>query len=644
MPHHTPRLDRDDLPASPAQGDTFAQIAAARLTRRGFLGVMASALGAACATPSGGADPAPDALAPKPDATSTLRFAELAHGRDAGLHVSPGHEAQVVIRWGDPVLPGALAFNPQQQRPEDQARQFGMNNDHIAWFSLPPGSEASDHGLLAINHEYSEPPLMFPGSPRPKDLDRAQMEVDLLANGMSIIEVKRGEDRQWRVVEGSAYARRITPRTPVRFEGPAAGHTRMQTNDSPDGRAGLGTFGGCAGGVTPWGTVLTAEENVDTFFLGSPTGSAEAAGLARFGYKDDPDPMRGWGLLFPRFDVQKSTREINHFGWIVEIDPYDPSFVPRKRTALGRIKHEGCGLTVDKATGRVVGYMGDDQKFEYIYKFVSKNSYKPNDRAANLDLLNEGTLYAAKFEADGVVRWLPLVFGEGPLTTANGFDSQGEVVIDARRAADLLGATRMDRPEDIEVNPVTGVAYVMLTRNEKRKEDERDAANPRARNIAGHIVELTAPGGDHTALEARWDFLLMAGDPDAPDGGARYHEGISKDGWFVAPDNCAFDRSGRLWVTTDTSMSHDFADGIWACDVQGPGRALTRHFLRAPVGAEVTGPCFTPDNTTFFCSIQHPGEESTFDAPSTRWPDFQDGMPPRAAVVAVSRTDGAPIG
>lgn len=218
------------------------------------------------------------------------------------------------------------------------------------------------------------------------------------------------------------------------------------------------------------------------------------------------------------------------------------------------------------------------------------------------------------------------------------------MLIEARRAADLLGATRMDRPEDIEVNPVTGSAFVMLTRNKKRTEDQTNPANPRSHNEGGHVVEIFPLDGDHTAPEARWDFLLLAGDINKPLHAARYHEAISENGWFVSPDNCTFDKQGRIWISTDGANSHGFADGIWACDVTGTGRALTRHFLRAPLGAEVTGPCFTPDNSTFFCSIQHPAEDSSFDQPSTRWPDFSPQMPPRSSVVAVRREDGEPLG
>ena len=331
-------------------------------------------------------------------------------------------------------------------------------------------------------------------------------------------------------------------------------------------------------------------------------------------------------------------------GWVVEFDPYDPTWKPKKRTALGRFRHEAATTHVSKGN-RVVMYSGDDARFEYVYKFVCARPFRPGDREANRDLVDEGTLYVARFREDGTGEWLPLVHGVGPLTRENGFEDQGDVVIDARLAADLLGATKMDRPEDIEVNPVNQKVYLVCTNNRDRGKEGKaspDKMNPRAENKHGHIIEITEEGDDHAATRFRWEMFIVCGDPSDE---TTYFAGYdrTKVSPISCPDNIAFDGRGNLWIATDGQPSAlKRNDGFYAVPVQGTDRGRLRQFMSSVPAAEVCGPEFTPDGTTLFLAIQHPGEGSKYGAFSTSWPDGEG--PPRPSVIAIRAEDGRPIG
>ncbi len=636
-PPHQRLDDPDDEPVSPGDAATFDSILRLRLSRRETL----KALGAGAAMLGLFSDQAVAARGANEGAVSSLIFSEVPRGRDDRLHVPAGYRAQVVLRWGQPMFPGAPAFDPHRQSAQSQQLQIGYNNDFVGYLPLPRGTADSDHGLLAVNHEYTLGSLMFPETTHRLLRPVPQVATEMMAHGMSIVELRRTASG-WRLITDSAFNRRITPLTRMRLSGPAAGHPRMKTRYSPDGAVTWGTYANCSGDVTPWGTVVTAEENIQFYYSGLGDGLPEEENYRRFGMHGGLLTMP-WGRHFQRWNLALNPNEPLHAGWIVEVDPFDPTSTPVKRTALGRCKHEGCCVHVN-ADGRVVCYLGDDQEYEYVYRFVTRDRFHPDRRAENLQLLDDGILSVAEFDATGTVTWHPLVFGRGPLTQRNRFHSQADVVIDLRKAADLVGATRMDRPESVVVNPVTGSVFVVLTANRRRMNAEVDAANPRPHNTFGHILELVPPDGDHSALKFKWEVFLLAGNPGQPEQGAGYHPQVSSNGWLMCPDNCDFDAEGRMWIATDGANLHGLADGVWATDVAGPGRALTRHFLRAPIGAEVCGPCFTPDNTTFFCAIQHPGEGSTYAHPTTRWPDFRADQPPRPAVVAVTREDGGVIG
>ena len=632
--------DDDDISTNPSNNRPFLEIAEVRLRRRDVLKGFAAA--AAVGT-FGGTLFSREALAAASD-PSTLTFKPLQQVILENHQVAEGYDAAVLIRWGDKLFADSPEWDPQNQSSEAQAKQFGYNCDFLAYMPLPLGSDNSEHGLLHSNHEYTDPQLMFANWSK-ETQTAEQSRVEMMAHNGSVIEVKK-EGGKWHVVENSKYARRITMDTEMRISGPAAGHDRMKTGYDPSGTRVFGTINNCAGGKTPWGTVLMAEENFHGYFGGGdPENAPEARNYKRYGVK--AEARYPWHKTVARFDLGKEPNEPNRYGWMVEYDPYDPDSTPVKRTSLGRCKHEGATSVVNK-DGRVVLYSGDDQRFDYLYKFITQGSYDPDNRAVNRDLLDQGTLYVAKFD-DKTVTWLPLVFGDGPLTPENDFHSQADVLIETRRAADLLGATPMDRPEDVEPNPVNGRVYVMLTNNSKRKEDQIDAVNPRAENRFGQIIELVPPGGagkdaDHTAEVFEWNMLLIAGDEES---GAIYHPDTQA--WISSPDNCAFDLQGRLWISTDQGSSqikNNIPDGMYATDVAGPGRALLKLFYAVPRSAEMCGPEFTPDGRTLFVAVQHPAEEegSTFETPSTRWPDFADGVPPRPSIVAITKNDGGLIG
>jgi uncharacterized protein len=646
-----------NMSANPTLGDVIAERLSRRDLMHGLLAVSAvsTALAPLATLAPGTAD------AEIGNTTPAFNFKEVAAGVDDKHHVAEGYDADILIRWGDAVLPGAPAFDPHNLTKAGQAQQFGYNNDYLAYFPLAGTAGAAEHGLLCVNHEYTNEELMFPGlgrqdarrgGPTPfAKMTQAIAEVEMMAHGGSVLEIKRSNGK-WAVVAKSNYARRITAETEMRIAGPAAGHHRLKTAADPTGTRVLGMLNNCAGGRTPWGTWLSCEENINGYFSGEL--AADHPELRNHKRMGIPARWYNWGDYFDRFNVGKEPNEANRFGWIVEINPFEPTSVPVKRTALGRFKHEGAAGILNK-DGRYVIYSGDDQRFDYIYRFVTAGRFEPGNTAGNLDLLDRGTLFVARFNADGSGDWLPLVHGEGGLTAANGFASQADVLIEARSAADLLGATKMDRPEDIEANAKTDKVYVMLTNNAQRKPDQVDAANPRADNRFGHIIEIAPDAADHAAPRFRWEILVKCGDPAIAAVGATFNPNTSKDGWFGMPDNCAVDALGRLWIATDGNYPKRTgrADGLWAMETEGAARATSKLFFRCPHGAEMCGPEFTPDATTLFLAVQHPGETdesdadaepASFEAPATRWPDFKEGTPPRPAIVAITRKGGGKIG
>ena len=613
-----------------------------RIVLRGALGAALTALyppflgGCAGAGESRG----PGAEAP------TIGFSGIAPDSGDRIVVPDGYVARPIGAWGEPVgLPGNMpAWKPDASNTAaEQAAQMGMHHDGMHYFPL---EGSSSRGLLCMNHEYTDDGLLHAGGMSPWTADKVRKAQ--AAHGISVTEWEL-KDGNWQMVRPSKYARRITANTPFAVGGPCAGHPMFRTAADPQGSTVLGTIKNCAAGMTPWGTYLSGEENFMENFNGGDNLSSHER---RWGMRKGGSGFR-WFEFDDRFDATKNPNEPNRFGWIVEVDPYDASSVPVKRTALGRAAHEGAWVGVTK-DGRAVVYSGEDARFEYIYKFVSRDKIAPGGGKANATLLDNGRLYVARFNADGTGQWIPLVHGTGPLTVANGFADQGEVVIKSRQASDLLGGTKMDRPEWLAIDPLNQWVYCSLTYNNDRGKaglPGADAANPRDFNEMGQIIRWQEDR-DFDATTFRWNHLMLCGNPKSEKAQDR---GNIKGDIFCRPDGLAFDARGVLWIQTDSSASvlnkGEFAafgnNQMLACD---PRTGETRRFLSGPVNCEITGAAWTPDGRTMFINIQHPGEtpsERSDPASPARfsgWPDYQPGGRPRSATVAIRKVDGGVIG
>lgn len=573
--------------------------------------------------------------------------------RDAVV-VPPEYEWQLLYPWGTPTgIAGQPmpAFAPDGgNSAADQALQAGMHHDGMHFFPLATPGRA----LLVMNHEYTDEQLLHADGA--KEWNAQKVRKSLHAMGVSVIEIARTPEGGWRQVLPSPYARRVHGKTPMRIAGPAAGSPRLRTALDPAGTEVLGTFANCAMGVTPWGTYLTCEENFHGYFGGPKEAAKEATpAQRRYGTVAGSQWVEYW-RFDERFDLSRHPNEPHRFGWVVEIDPFDPAAKPVKRTALGRKRQESATCTVTR-DGRVAVYMGDDARFEYIYKYLSTDRIAPagegSRAAANARLLDEGTLYVARFDADGRGRWIELVHGRHGLDAAAGFADQAEVLVHARLAADVVGGTKMDRPEWIAISP-GGEVYVTLTNNSQRGDLGKpgpDAANPRADNLFGGILRWREDDGDAASAGFAWEHFVLAGDTAQPGSGARYPSADAD--LFGSPDGLHFDSGGLLWIQTDMSgqligKPPYTALGNNQMLVADPATGRIKRFLTGPSGCEITGCVVAPDRRALFVNVQHPGE-SRDDGSATHnsaWPDgtAPGSARPRSATLVIRRRDGGIVG
>ncbi|MFG1883799.1 PhoX family protein [Micromonospora sp. NPDC049102] len=657
-----------------------AEVSRRGVVRAGAVGALVLGFGGAVAGALAGAAPAV-AAPTTPDVPESFGFGRPTTGVGSGaltfkpippnkldtLVVPNGYDHAVVIKWGDPVLPGAPAFDLHHQSAAAQSKQFGYNNDFVG---VLPLDKQGRRALLVVNHEYTNEDLMFPGFPGLDGLSVEQLRTAMAAHGMSVVELERvGGTGQWKPVGTGRrpYNRRVTAlSTKFDLTGPAAGSAWLKTAADPRGRTVVGTLNNCSGGVTPWGTVLSGEENFNQYFVGADAAPAELkAKLDRYGISTAsryPSGSRKWERADERFDLARHPNEAHRFGWVVEIDPFDPESRPRKHTAMGRFKHEGANVIVAR-DGHVVAYMGDDERFDYLYKFVSDQKFlKGNSWAArkhNLTLLESGTLYVAKLDqtsageidgsgnlpADGAFngrgRWIKLVSGDRSFVDGM---TAADVLTFTRLAGDKVGATKMDRPEDVEPSLLTGKVYVALTNNTDRGKAGKaaaDEANPRNANKHGQILELVEDRNDNTAETFAWSLPIVCGDPTDP---STFFSGYDRTrvSPISCPDNVAFDATGNLWISTDGNALGS-NDGLFATAVEGPEKGHLKQFLTVPLGAETCGPFITGDNRSVFVAVQHPGEitGASVENPASNWPDGDYAKP---GVVVTWRLDGGPVG
>ena len=611
----------------PAESD-FDRVVEEAISRRGFIG-GALAFGSGAAAMGTGA--LLSATSAEAAGASRFAFSPIGIATDSTIHVPEGYNWSVVARWGDALTSDAEAFDPATGHSAANASKvFGENTDGMWLYNI------DGHEVVAVNNEYANRKTNLPykedAAGTPQSLDDVLIFQGI--QGVTVFEIAPDDSGQHKIVVDSRFNRRIDHNTPMEITGPAAGHDMMKTAADPDGVSSLGTMNNCGSGPTPWGTYLTCEENFNGYFGSTDETFALTPGMARYGVGHE-----GWGYDYhkwdERFDISKNPNEPNRAGWVVEIDPADPTSTPKKRTGLGRIKHENAAVTI-APSGHVVVYMGDDERGEYLYKYLSNDTYAPGKDTDNL--LNDGTLYAAKFHWDGTGEWLALT------PEATGMDPV-EILIHTRMAASAVGATTMDRPEWVQVNPVAAEGYAALTNNKNRgvkanaggDDTSVNGPNPREVNNFGQVVRWYPANDDHATSAFRWDLFVMAGNPVTQEGAYKGSSNVNEGNMFNSPDGLMFDSAGLVWIQTDGS---DTNEGEFAG--QGNNQMLAgdpvtgeiARFMTGPNGCEVTGLCWSTDRRTMFVGIQHPGGD---------WPDHNGGLP-RSSVIAIKRDDNGLIG
>ena len=713
----SPMNDGDST--NPSANPHIDDIIAVRMSRRG---VLKGGIAVTATTLLGGSLSACGGSSSTKDSALALNFDAVAKNKNDIVTVPAGYEVSILHALGDPLTStDAVWADNGSESADSYNNRIGDGHDGMHYFGLSDAgafqANRSDRGLICVNHEYVVGPFALHPAGRTvvNNVRTVAAEVDkeINAHGVSVAEIRRGASgTAMSMVKGSTYNRRITSATPMAFSGPARGNSLVQTKFSPAGTDTRGTNNNCGNGYTPWGTYLTCEENFTNVIARAAGDNAlrsakEVVGLNRYGMTQgrrspylwdtagSDDLYARWSASVTGASATADYRNIfNTFGWIVEIDPFAPTSTPLKHSALGRFAHEGCWPCKAVAGKPVVFYMGDDSRNEYIYKFVSKALWDAADvgkgHVAGQKYMGEGTLYVAKFNADGSGTWVELTHGKNGLDASNAtyaFADQADVVVHARLAGDVVGATKMDRPEWGAVNPINGEVYMTLTNNSNRvsptatptgSQLKPDTANPRyyedlkngttsqKGNPNGHIIRWRETGNDPAATTFAWDIYLFAAEAGAA---ADVNlSGLTDVNDFSSPDGLWFDQNGMLWIQTDDGAYTDVTNCMMLAAIPGKvgdGAAAVaaggtptikganatpttvRRFLVGPKECEITGIAMTPDRKTMFINVQHPGEDGSLGAMTSHWPasqtDAASTKRPRSATVVITRSNGGEI-
>ncbi|MDO8843747.1 MAG: PhoX family phosphatase [Methylicorpusculum sp.] len=678
-------IDSGDEPMSNLSDNPhFSTILEKNLSRRqmltGSLGVaVAGMFGASGLSSIANAAPGllPPAAGVKPPfaLNPALSFTALPVLRSDTATVPDGYKVQTLAPWGTPITGTYPVYKANGSNTgAEQEQQVGSHHDGIHYFPMP--SDPNGHGLLCINHEYVDQNIFHQNGATLVNGQRPTDEVrkEIAGHGVSVVEVKKDAvSGEWNVVNGR-YNRRVTAETHSDIRGPVRGSDLVKTLYSPNGTTARGTINNCGNGYTPWGTYLTCEENWAGYFVNKTGRPREHS---RYGVSTSNGRYR-WETAqsqedqYVRFDasvkgttaIEDYRNEPNGHGWILEIDPFDPNSTPKKRTALGRFAHEGCVFAAPQLGQPLTFYSGDDSQNEYIYKFVTKARYTKTVKG---DILDEGTLYVARFNDDGTGTWLALDYNNLAFQAAAAeagviFKDQADVLVNTRLAADVVGATKMDRPEWGAVHPQTREVYFTLTNNGSRNAGNIDAANPRGPNPTGHIIRWREQGNRSWAEKFEWDIFVLAGAENnsqvLPEQGG---PALTQDNIFASPDGLWIDQNGILWIQTDMSGSQQ-ASGPFGANAMLAANPVTgeiKRFLVGPNDQETTGVVSTPDGKNLFVNFQHPGDRSGVNSFTSNWPDSgavyrhpgdapvvssTSGARPRSSTIVITREDGGIVG